>query len=83
MTSPAPLCLSRDTHRVSGAFTAPAAAEGVILAVLGITSRFIHAGQGEPARRERGYATLQLAGPDVSGFRPDGPGEPLSGKESQ
>ena len=50
MTSPAPIHLSLDTHRISGAFTAPAAAEAVILAVLGITSRFMHAGQRVPPR---------------------------------
>ncbi len=57
MTSPALLDLGLDTPSISGAFTAPAAAEAVIMAVLGITSRFIHADQGEPTRRKRGYAT--------------------------
>jgi len=32
----------------------------------------MHADQGEPTRRERGYATMQLAGPDVFGFSPAG-----------
>ena len=72
MTSPALLDPSRDTPSISGAFTAAAAAEAVSLAALGITSRFIHAGQGEPAGGERGHATMQLAGPDVSGFPPAG-----------
>jgi hypothetical protein len=82
MTSPALLYLRLDTPSISEAFTAPTAAEAVILAALGITSRFIHAGQGEPTRRERGYATMQLAGPDMFGS-PDGPSEPLLGEESQ
>jgi hypothetical protein len=50
MTSPAPLYLSLDTHRIFGVFTAPAAAEAVILAVLGITSRFMHADHRVPPR---------------------------------
>jgi hypothetical protein len=83
MTSPAPLYLRLDTHSISEAFTATTAAEAVILAALEITSRFIHADQGEPTRRERGYATMQLAGPNVFGFPPDGPSEPLLGEESQ
>ena len=40
MTSPALLHLSLGTHSISGAFTATTAAEAVILAALGITSRF-------------------------------------------
>jgi hypothetical protein len=68
MTSPAFLYLSLDTHSISGAFPAATAAEAVILAGFGITSRFVHADQGEPTRRERGYATMQLAGPDLFGF---------------
>jgi hypothetical protein len=83
MTSPALLYVSRDTHGISEAFTAPTAAEAVTLAAPGITSRFVHAGQGGPARRERGYATMQLAGPDVSGFSPTGRASPLFGEESQ
>jgi hypothetical protein len=72
MTSPAPLYLSLDTRSLSGAFTAPAAAEAVTSAAPGITSWFIHADQREPTRRERGHATRQLAGPAVSGFPPAG-----------
>ena len=83
MTSPALLYLSLDTHSISEAFTAPTAAEAVTLAALGITSRFIHADQGEPTRRERGYATMQLASPDVFGFPPAGRASPLLGEESQ
>jgi hypothetical protein len=83
MTSPAFLCLSLDTHGISGAFPAATAAEAVILAGFGITSRFIHADQGEPTRRERGYATMQLAGPDLFGFPPTGRASPLLGEESQ
>lgn len=83
MTSPALLDLSRDTPGISGAFAAPAAAEAVILAAVGITSRFIHADQGEPARRERGHATMQLAGPNVSGFPPAGRASPLLEEEPQ
>ena len=83
MTSPTLLYLSRDTHSISEAFTAITAAEAVILAALGITSRFIHADQGEPTRRERGYATMQLAGSDVFGFPPAGRASPLLGEESQ
>jgi hypothetical protein len=83
MTSPALLSLSLDTHSISAAFTAPAAAEAVTLAALGITSRFLHADQGEPTRRERGYATMQLAGPNVFGFPPTGRASPLLGEESQ
>ena len=37
------LYLSLDTHSISEAFTATTAAEAAILAVLGISSRFIHA----------------------------------------
>jgi hypothetical protein len=83
MTSPALLYLSRDTHGISGAFTATTAAEAVILAAVRITSRFIHADQGEPTRRERGYATMQLVGPNVFGFPPTGRASPLLGEESQ
>jgi hypothetical protein len=83
MTSPALLYVSRDAHGISGAFTAPAAAEAVILAAPGITSRFIHADQSEPARRERGHATMQLAGPTVSGVPPTGRASPLLGEEPQ
>ena len=54
MTSPTVLYLRLDTHSISGAFTATTAAEAVTLAALGITSRFLHADQGEPTRRERG-----------------------------
>ena len=68
--SPAFLYLSPDIPSISGAFTAPAAAEAVILAAVGITSRFIHADQGEPTRRERGNGTMQLAGPNVFGSLP-------------
>jgi hypothetical protein len=83
MTSPALLYLSLDPPSISEAVTAPVAAEPVTLAALGITSRFIHADQGEPTRRERGYATMQLAGPNVSGFPPAGRASPVLGKESQ
>jgi len=83
MTWPAPLYLSLDTRSIFGAFTAPAAAEAVTLAARGITSRFIHADQGEPTRRERGHATMQLAGPNVFGFPPAGRASPLPGEESQ
>jgi hypothetical protein len=83
MTSPALLDLSLDTSSISGAFTATTAAEAVTLAAVGITSRFVHAGQGEPARRERGYAAMQLAGPTVFGFPPTGRASPLLGEESQ
>lgn len=83
MTSPALLYLSLDTHSISGAFTATTAAEVVILAALGITSRFIHADQGEPTRRERGGATMHLAAPGVFGFPPTGRASPLLGEESQ
>jgi hypothetical protein len=83
MTSPALLSLSLDTHGISEALTATTAAEAVTLAALGITSRFIHADQGEPTRRERGYATMQLAGPNVFGFPPTGRASPLLGEESQ
>lgn len=81
MTSPALLDLSLDTRSISGAFSA--AAEAVILAALGITSRFIHANQGEPTRPERGYTTMQLAGPNVFGFPLTGRASPLPGEESQ
>jgi hypothetical protein len=67
MTSPALPYPSLDTHSISEAFTATTAAEAVTLAALGITSRFMHADQGEPTRRERGYATMQLACPNVFG----------------
>jgi hypothetical protein len=83
MTSPTLLYLSRDTHSISGAFTATTAAEAVTLAALGITSRFMHADQGELTGRERGYVTMQLAGPDVFGFSRPGRASPLLGKESQ
>jgi hypothetical protein len=83
MTSPALLYLSLDTHSIAEAFTATTAAEAVILAALGITSRFIHADQGEPSRRERGYATTQLACKGVFGFPPTGRASPLLGEESQ
>ena len=73
MTSPTLLDLSLDTPSISGAFTAPTAAEAVTMAALGITSRFIHADQGEPTRRERGHATMQLAGPKRVRVPPDGP----------
>ena len=72
MTSPALLYLSLDTHSTSEAFTA-----------LGITSRFMHADRGEPTRRERGNATVQLAGPNVFGFPPAGRASPLLAEESQ
>ena len=81
MTSPALRGVSLDSPGISGAFTAPAAAGAVIVAAAGITSRFNHAGQGGPARRERGHATRQLAGPDVSGFPPAGRASPLPGEE--
>jgi glyoxalase family protein len=81
MTSPALLDLSLDTPSIFGAFTAPAAAEAVTLAAVGITSRFLHADQGEPTRRERGHATMQVAGPNVSGFPPTGRASPLLGEE--
>jgi len=83
MTSPTVLYLRLDTHSISGAFTATTAAEAVTLAALGITSRFLHADQGEPTRRERGYTTMQLAAPDVFGFPPTGRASPLLGEESQ
>lgn len=83
MTSPTLLCLSIGTHDVSGAFTAAAAAQAVILAALGIISRFIHADQGEPTRRERCYTTMQLAGPNVFGFPTTGRASSLPGEESQ
>jgi hypothetical protein len=83
MTSAALLYLSLDTPSISGAFTATTAAEAVTLAAPGITSPFIHAGQGEPTRRERGYATMQLADPNVLGFPPTGRASPLLGEESQ
>jgi hypothetical protein len=75
MTSPALLDPSLDTPSISAAFTAPAAAEAVTWAAVGITSRFIHADQGVPTRCERGHATIQLAGPNVFGF-PGRPSEP-------
>jgi hypothetical protein len=81
MTSPALLHLSLDTPGISGASTTAAGA--VILAAPGITSRLNHAGQGEPARREPGYATMQLAGPNVFGFPLTGRASPLPGEESQ
>jgi hypothetical protein len=68
MTPPPLLHLSLGTDSIPEAVTAPTATEAVTLAALGITSPFIHADQGEPTRRERGYATMQLAGPNVSGF---------------
>ena len=83
MTSPALRGVSHDSNGISGAFTATTAAGAVILAALGTTSRLNHAGQGEPTRRERGYATLQLAGPNVFGFSPTGRASPLLGEESQ
>ena len=83
MTSPALRYLSLDTPSISEAFTAPTAAEAVIPAALAMTSRFIHADQGEPDRRERGYATTQLVGPNVFGFPPTGRTSPLLGEESQ
>ena len=83
MTSPTLLDLSLDTPSISGAFTAPTAAEAVTMAALGITSRFIHADQGEPTRRERGHATMQLAGPNVFGFPPTGRASPPLGEEPQ
>ncbi len=83
MTSPALLYLSLDTPSISEAFTATTAAEAVILAAAGITSRFIHADQGGPTRRERGCATMQLAGPNVFGFPSTGRASPLLGEESQ
>ena len=77
MTSPALLYLSRDTHSISEAFTATSAAEAVIFAARGITSRFIYA-QGQTHETRVGYATMQLADPDVFGFSPDGkPGHHL------
>jgi hypothetical protein len=45
--------------------------------------RFIHADHGEPTRRERGNATVQLAGPNVFGFPPTGRASPLLAEESQ
>ena len=83
MTSPTLLYLGLGTPSNSEAFTAPTAAEAVTLAAPGITSRFIRAGQGEPARRERGHATMRLAGPNVFGFPPTGRASPLLGEESQ
>jgi hypothetical protein len=83
MTSPALLYPGLGIPSISGAVTAPTAAEAVTLAALGITSRFIHADQSEPTRRERGYATMQLAGPNVFGFPPTGRASPLLGEESQ
>ena len=83
MTSPALLYLSLDTHSISEAFTATTTAEAVTLAALGITSRFIHADQGEPTRRERGYAAMQLANPGMSGSPRAGRASPLLGEESQ
>jgi hypothetical protein len=72
MTSPALLYLSLDTHSISEAFTATTAAEAVILAALGITSRFIHADQGEPARREWVTPRCSLPARTCSGFPPTG-----------
>jgi len=83
MTSPALRGVSRDTPGIAGAVTATTAAGAVIVAAAGTTSRFNRAGQGGPARRERGDATRQLAGPDVSGFPPAGRASPLPGKEPQ
>jgi hypothetical protein len=82
MTSPALPYRSLDTPRISSAFTATTAAEAVTLAAPGITSRLRHADQREPTRRERGYATMQLAGPGVSGFPPTGRASPLLAEES-
>jgi hypothetical protein len=72
MTSPALRYLSLDTHSMSGAFTAPTAAESVILAVLGITSRFIYADQCEPTRRERVTPRCSVSARTCSGFPPTG-----------
>ena len=83
MTSPALLSLSLDTSGIPEALTATTAAEAVILAALRIASRFIHADRREPTRRERGYATMPLAGPNVSGFPLAGRASPLLGEESQ
>jgi hypothetical protein len=68
MTSPALLYLSFDTHSISEAFTATTAAEAVILAALGITSRFIHADQGEPTKREWVTPRCSLPARTCSGF---------------
>lgn len=68
MTSSALLHLSLDTHSIPGAFTAATAAEAVILAALGITSRFTHADQGEPTRREWVTPSCSLAARTCSGF---------------
>ena len=68
MTSPTLLYLSVDTHSISEAFTATTAAEAVILAALGITSRFIHADQGEPTRREWVTPRCDLPTRTCSGF---------------
>jgi hypothetical protein len=83
MTPPALLYLGPGTPSISEAVTARTAAEAVTLAARGVTSRFIHADRGEPARRERGYTTMQLAGPNVSGFPPTGRASHLLGEESQ
>jgi hypothetical protein len=83
MTSPALPYLSCDTRSISGAFTAAMAAEAVILAALGITSRFMHAGQGKPARRERVTPRCGLPARTCPGFAPTGRASPLLGEESQ
>jgi hypothetical protein len=82
MTSPTLLYRSLDTPSISRAFTATTAAEPVILAAPGNTSRFLHADQREPTRRERGNATVQLACKGVSGFPPTGRASPLLAEEA-
>ena len=83
MTSPALLYLSLDTASISEAFTAPTAAEAVILAALGITSRFIHADQGEPDRRERVTPRRSLSARTCPGSPRRAERAPLLGEESQ
>ena len=72
MTSPALLPLSLDADVISGAFTATTAAEAVILAALGITSRFVYADQRGPTRREWVTRRCSLPARTCPGFPPTG-----------
>ncbi len=54
------LYLGLDTHSISEAFTATTAAMTAILAVLVITSRFIHGDRGQPTRLPSDLSTDQL-----------------------